>query len=89
MQLRVESPATDSGWASSERQLWARRAALYNKLGRATQSGFLNDFLDHCPLPPQADVLDTGIGTAVVGSAKWDPDWIKNSEAYYCAAGSR
>lgn len=69
MQLPTEPSTADTGWASSQRQLWAQRASLYNKLEWTTQSGFLNDFLDHCPLPPQADVLDVGIGTAVVAKA--------------------
>ncbi len=58
-----------SGWAQAQKQLWAQRAALYNKLEWATQSDFLKDFLDHCPVSPDAEVLDIGIGTGVVAKA--------------------
>lgn len=59
----------NSGWAQAQKRLWAHRAALYNKLEWATQSDFLRDFLDHCPIAPSAEVLDIGSGTGVVAKA--------------------
>lgn len=60
---------SESGWAIAQSQLWARRAALYNKLEWATQSDFLKVFLDYCPVSSDAEVLDIGVGTGVVAKA--------------------
>lgn len=59
----------ETGWGLAQKQLWAQRAALYNKLEWTTQSEFLKVFLDHCPVSPDADVLDIGVGTGVVAKA--------------------
>ncbi len=66
---RSPSEHHDTRWAEAQRRLWAQRAALYNRLEWATQSDFLKDFLDHCPVSPDAEVLDIGIGTGVVAKA--------------------
>jgi ubiquinone/menaquinone biosynthesis C-methylase UbiE len=65
----VGKAGPEGDWHSSQRKLWARRAAQYNNLSWATQSDFVRAFLAHCPLGPEAEVLDVGTGTGLVAKA--------------------
>jgi SAM-dependent methyltransferase len=65
----MTSSHSTSNWHEAQRQTWARRAALYNRLDWATKSDFLKVFLDYCPVSPQTEALDIGIGTGVVAEA--------------------
>ena len=60
---------TKSNWQQDQLKLWAQRAATYNKLDWTTKSDFLKVFLNYCPVSPQAEVVDIGIGTGTVAEA--------------------